>query len=119
MRCPRAAVQATDRRFSGFSSVRSPHKASDARSSGARLLAASIVGPRPTMLSGAGGWVMKIRKSVRAYERWLRAGVKGQLVEKDVERKRKLMRQGPFPFLRATYWRWAETILDVCPDLGN
>jgi hypothetical protein len=62
---------------------------------------------------------MKIRKSVRAYERWLRAELKGQLVEKDLGRKRKLMRQGPFPFLRATYWRWAETILDTCPELGD
>ena len=29
------------------------------------------------------------------------------------------MSLGPFPFLRATYWRWAETILDVCPDLSG
>jgi hypothetical protein len=29
------------------------------------------------------------------------------------------MAQGPFPFLRATYWRWAETIFDVCPELKS
>jgi hypothetical protein len=29
------------------------------------------------------------------------------------------MAKGPFQFLRATYWRWAETILEVCPDLAN
>ena len=29
------------------------------------------------------------------------------------------MAKGAFPFLRATYWRWAETILDVCPELAD
>ena len=29
------------------------------------------------------------------------------------------MRDSAFAFLRATYWRWAETILEVCPDLAN
>jgi hypothetical protein len=29
------------------------------------------------------------------------------------------MASRPFPFLRATYWRWAETILDICPDLAD
>lgn len=62
---------------------------------------------------------MKIRKSVRAYERWLSRQLGGQIVEKDIGRKHKLMRQGAFPFLRATYWRWAETILDVCPELAD
>jgi hypothetical protein len=62
---------------------------------------------------------MKIRKSVRAYERWLRAQLKGEAVEKDLDSKHKLMAQGAFPFLRATYWRWAETILDICPDLAH
>jgi hypothetical protein len=28
------------------------------------------------------------------------------------------MKSGGFSFLRATYWRWAETILDICPNLG-
>jgi hypothetical protein len=29
------------------------------------------------------------------------------------------MRDSEFVFLRATYWRWAETILDICPELAN
>jgi len=29
------------------------------------------------------------------------------------------MGENAFAYLRATYWRWAETILDVCPDLAN
>ena len=62
---------------------------------------------------------MKIRKSVRAYERWLHVQLKGEAVEKDLDRKHRLMARGAFPFLRATYWRWAETILEVCPKLAN
>ena len=29
------------------------------------------------------------------------------------------MRESAFVFLRTTYWRWAETIFDVCPDLAG
>ena len=29
------------------------------------------------------------------------------------------MAASPFAFLRGTYWRWAETILEVCPDLAG
>ena len=29
------------------------------------------------------------------------------------------MRESAFAFLRGNYWRWAETILDVCPDLAD
>ena len=35
----------------------------------------------------------------------------------DLERKHEKMRDSAFSFLRATYWRWAETVLDVCPEL--
>lgn len=37
----------------------------------------------------------------------------------DLVRKHRKMRESPFVFLRATYWRWAEIILDVCPDLAG
>ena len=62
---------------------------------------------------------MKIRKSVRGYERWLRKQLNGGVVEADLRKKHASMAEGPFPFLRATYWRWAETILDVCPELAD
>ena len=42
-----------------------------------------------------------------------------EVVEKDIATKHAKMADGPFPFLRATYWRWAETILDVCPEFAN
>jgi hypothetical protein len=58
-----------------------------------------------------------MRRSAKDYELWLRSELHGELVEKDVRKKHQKMREGPFTFLRATYWRWAEIILDVCPDL--
>ena len=60
-----------------------------------------------------------IKASVKAYEAWLAAALGGDLVEADLRDKHKKMRDGAFPFLRATYWRWAETILETCPDLAT
>jgi uncharacterized protein (DUF2252 family) len=60
-----------------------------------------------------------IRKANAAYERWLRKELRDEVVEADLHAKHEKMSSGPFPFLRATYWRWAETILDVCPKLHN
>ncbi|MEJ2815510.1 DUF2252 family protein [Caulobacter sp. CCG-8] len=60
-----------------------------------------------------------IKASAKAYETWLGAALGGDLVEADLARKHDKMRQGAFPFLRATYWRWAETVLKVCPDLAS
>ena len=58
-----------------------------------------------------------IRQSTARYEDWLRAQLAGDVVKKDLERKHEKMRESPFAFLRATYWRWAETVLEICPDL--
>jgi hypothetical protein len=58
-----------------------------------------------------------IRAANKDYEKWLRSELNGNVVEKDLARKWQKMSAGPFPFLRATYWRWAETIFDICPAL--
>jgi hypothetical protein len=60
-----------------------------------------------------------IKQANAGYERWLRAQLDGDVVERDLREKRDKMADGPFPFLRATYWRWAETILDLFPDLAK
>ena len=60
-----------------------------------------------------------IRKSVQAYEDWLAKQLGREIVAKDIAAKREKMRESPFVFLRATYWRWAETILEACPDLAD
>jgi Uncharacterized protein conserved in bacteria (DUF2252) len=62
---------------------------------------------------------MPIRGANAAHEKWLAAQLAGDLVEGDLARKRRKMADSPFGFLRATYWRWAETILEVCPDLAE
>lgn len=62
---------------------------------------------------------MRIGAANREYERWLGAQLKGDIVEADLEKKHKSMCEDPFVFLRATYWRWAETILEICPDLAG
>lgn len=55
----------------------------------------------------------------RDYERWLKAALVGEIVRADLTRKHAAMGESAFAFLRATYWRWAETILTVCPDLAE
>jgi len=60
-----------------------------------------------------------IHQSTRSYEDWLRRKLRGSLVEKDLERKHAKMREDSFSFLRATYWRWGETVLEICPDAAE
>jgi hypothetical protein len=59
------------------------------------------------------------RKANADYERWLSDALDGAIVKADLRAKHDKMASGAFPFLRATYWRWAETILDICPKLRN
>jgi uncharacterized protein DUF2252 len=61
-----------------------------------------------------------ILQSTQRYEDWLRRQLDGDLVETDIERKHKKMAaDDAFPFLRATYWRWAETVLNICGDAAD
>ncbi len=60
-----------------------------------------------------------ILQSTESYETWLRTALPGEIVEADLALKHQKMKSGSFAFLRATYWRWAETILDLCPELAS
>jgi hypothetical protein len=62
---------------------------------------------------------MNITASTAAYEDWLRNQLDSDIVADDLDDKHKKMRQNAFTFLRATYWRWAEEILKLCPDLSD
>jgi uncharacterized protein (DUF2252 family) len=62
---------------------------------------------------------VKFAASNDAYERWLAEQLGDALVPKDLRKKRKKMKEGAFPFLRATYWRWAEIVLEACPELAG
>ena len=55
---------------------------------------------------------MKIAKATEQYESWL--GKHLHLIPEDLEFKHQQMRLAPFPFLRATYYRWAQTWEDIC-----
>src|SRR5262245_19997786 len=47
-----------------------------------------------------------IQEATADYEEWL--GGQIPLVPEDLEHKHELMRSGPFPFLRATFYRWTQ-----------
>ena len=55
---------------------------------------------------------MKIAKATAKYEAWLARRLK--IVEPDLKFKHEQMRSGVFPFLRATYYRWAQIWTEVC-----
>ena len=57
---------------------------------------------------------MKIAKATARYEAWLARHLK--IIEKDLLFKHEQMRTAPFPFLRATYYRWAQIWKEVCPE---
>ena len=60
---------------------------------------------------------MKIKKATRKYEAWLSKHLK--LLEADLELKHAHMAEDPFPFLRATFYRWAQVWPEVCPALAK
>ena len=55
---------------------------------------------------------MNIAKATEKYEVWL--GKHLRILEADLNFKHEQMRLAPFPFLRATYYRWAQTWEKVC-----
>src|ERR1035437_5668771 len=60
---------------------------------------------------------MDIKKATTAYEAWL--GGKIPLIDVDLRLKHQRMAQSPFPFLRATFYRWVQRWPQVCPELAN
>lgn len=60
---------------------------------------------------------MKIVKATQRYEAWLARHLR--ILPKDLESKHQAMRAQPFPFLRATYYRWAQIWPDLCPSAAR
>ena len=60
---------------------------------------------------------MKITKATDRYEAWLSRHLK--LLDGDLAAKHEAMRSEPFPFLRATFYRWAQTWADVCGEAAR
>jgi hypothetical protein len=59
---------------------------------------------------------MNIRQASSQYESWLAAHLR--LLPADLRYKHQRMREDPFPFLRATYYRWAQVWPEVCCKFG-
>ena len=60
---------------------------------------------------------MNIVKATRHYETWL--GQHTTLVRPDLRLKHQRMAESPFPFFRATFYRWMQVWPEVCPDLAK
>src|SRR5208282_1652685 len=60
---------------------------------------------------------MNVVKATRQFEDWL--GHRLVLVKKDLQFKHRNMKEAVFPFLRATYYRWAQIWPKVCPELAK
>ena len=62
-----------------------------------------------------------VKRSVRddnaAYETWLRTQC--AVVDADLAYKHERMKKSAFVFLRATYFRWARSITELCPELKD
>ena len=58
---------------------------------------------------------MKIQKATARYEEWL--GARLTIVPADLELKHRQMTSALFPFMRATYYRWAQIFPQVCAGL--
>jgi hypothetical protein len=60
---------------------------------------------------------MNIRKASKQYEEWLTAYT--PLIQADLDLKHKAMASAPFPFLRATFYRWIQVWPSLCRDLAE
>ncbi|MGJ5024806.1 DUF2252 family protein [Bradyrhizobium oligotrophicum] len=60
---------------------------------------------------------MSIIEDTVAYEAWLRSQCK--VIEDDLLTKHRRMRKSPFALLRASYYRWARRIEEICPELAE
>jgi hypothetical protein len=55
---------------------------------------------------------MKITKATNRYEAWIERHLR--ILGEDLKLKHQEMRSGPFPYFRATYYRWAQVWASVC-----
>jgi hypothetical protein len=60
---------------------------------------------------------MNVVKATRNFEEWLVHST--DVVKKDLRVKHINMKAAVFPFLRATFYRWAQIWPEVCPDLAK
>src|SRR5438309_10430700 len=60
---------------------------------------------------------MNIFKATADFERWLANRL--PIIRQDIALKHTHMAEAPFPFFRATFYRWIQLWPEVCPDLAK
>src|SRR5712691_1636427 len=60
---------------------------------------------------------MNIQEATQVYEAWL--AKQTPIVGQDLGKKHKEMARKAFPFLRATFYRWAQLWPELCPELAR
>jgi len=60
---------------------------------------------------------MNIVKATEKFEEWLGRHIR--IIRPDLRLKHRRMAEGPFPFMRATFYRWLQVWPEVCPDLAR
>ena len=60
---------------------------------------------------------MEIKVATREYEAWMHDC--GPVVEQHLQLKHRKMRQDAFQFFRGTYYRWAQTWPEICPECAT
>src|SRR6266446_2847943 len=60
---------------------------------------------------------MRIFKATARYEAWLSRHIK--LIKADLDFKHEQMRSAAFPFLRATFYQWAQTWAEISGDAAR
>src|SRR5467141_2680857 len=60
---------------------------------------------------------MNIRKATTSYEAWMSGHI--PTVTADLRYKHVQMAESPFAFMRATFYRWAQTWKELCPDASR
>ena len=61
--------------------------------------------------------IRDIFESTNAFEAWMRK--RTDVSKRLLKKKHSEMAEGPFPFLRSTFYRWAEQWPSVCPELAG
>jgi hypothetical protein len=59
---------------------------------------------------------MTIQDATKSYETWLSSQTR--LIPQDLRAKHQAMADSAFPFLRATFYRWAQLFPELCPELA-
>ncbi len=59
---------------------------------------------------------MNVVAATKAYEDWMAGHI--PVIRRDLDLKHRHMASAAFPFLRATFYRWAQVWTEACPDLA-